>query len=95
MEQKMENDEYLSNPAEFEKKEHRCTDPDCLDCDEPIYFAMHDKHHKFSLSLTTLIECLKFAENEGAIPPIDISWWGEISNRVPSIHVLQDNTIRS
>lgn len=41
MEQKMENDEYLSNPAEFEKKEHRCTDPDCLDCDEPIYFAMH------------------------------------------------------
>ena len=74
---------------------HRSTDPDCLDCDEPIYFAMHDKHHKFSLSLTTLIECLKFAENEGAIPPIDISWWGEISNRVPSIHVLKDNTIRS
>ena len=27
MGQKMENDEYLSNPAEFEKKEHRCTDP--------------------------------------------------------------------
>lgn len=66
----------LANKASIEDIEH----PNCIECDEPLYFALKDNHHSFSLPLSTLLECLKFAEDEGVIPPIDSEWWVQVSN---------------
>lgn len=84
----MNKDKFLGNPATFKGKENQGS---CPDCDEPLYFALKDSYHSFSLPLSTLLECLKFAENEGAIPPIDITWWCEISNRFKHPNLLKDN----
>lgn len=56
--------------------------PECNQCDEPIIFSLQDNHHHFSINLSTLLECLKFAENEKVIPPIPETWWNEISRIV-------------
>ena len=53
----------------------------CACCDEQLYFALRDNYHSFSVSISTLLECLKFAENEGVIPPIDASWWIDVINQ--------------
>lgn len=84
----MNQNKFFANPATFKGQENRCN---CPDCDEPLYFALKDKHHSFSLPLSTLLECLKFAENEGAIPPIDVTWWCEISNRFKRSNPLKEN----
>ncbi|MDH3000188.1 hypothetical protein A1D23_08325 [Chelonobacter oris] len=65
----MNTEKYLENPAEFVIQKQQKHDF-CEMCDEPLYFALRDRHHEFSLPLSTLLECLKFAENEGVIPAI-------------------------
>ncbi|KGQ52481.1 hypothetical protein [Gallibacterium anatis] len=76
MNDKNDNKQILLNQTHFSKIE----DFDCLECDEPAYFVLQDKYHSFSLSLSTLLNCLKFAENEGVIPAIGEEWWLKVSN---------------
>ncbi|GHV09419.1 hypothetical protein FACS1894217_13700 [Clostridia bacterium] len=47
----------------------------CDRCSEPLIFAMRDKEHEFSLGLLTVLDCLKLAEKEGAIPELSSDWW--------------------
>ncbi|URL05920.1 hypothetical protein L4F92_07515 [Avibacterium sp. 21-595] len=81
---KYQND-ALSNRAILNNGES----PECHQCDEPIIFSLQDNYHHFSLNLSTLLECLKFAENENVIPPIPETWWDEISKivEIPSHHL--------
>lgn len=51
----------------------------CIQCNEPLLFAFQDKNHQFSITLSNILECLAFAEKEGAIPPIDPAWWGRVN----------------
>lgn len=53
----------------------------CSQCDEPVIFVLKDNYHEFSLNLSTLLQCLKFAETEGSIPAIPQEWWDNISTR--------------
>ncbi|MBN6058658.1 hypothetical protein [Aggregatibacter actinomycetemcomitans] len=55
-------------------------------CDEPLIFALKDDHHEFSIGLSTILECLKFAQDEGVIPPIPVDWWFDIATilKIPS-----------
>lgn len=52
-----------------------------LSCDEYMVFAMQDKHHRFSLGLGTVLECLHAAEKEGAVPELPPQWWLTLSGR--------------
>jgi hypothetical protein len=52
---------------------------DC--CANPLLFAMRDKYHDFSMSLLTILECLRLAEKEGHVPPLPEGWWVQLANR--------------
>jgi len=54
---------------------------ECEICDEPIIFALATKNgENFSVGLTTILECLKIAEKEYHIPPIDSKFWLAVKN---------------
>lgn len=46
-----------------------------------MVFAMQDKHHRFSLGLATILECLHAAEKEGAVPALPADWWLALNGR--------------
>ncbi|GHU47153.1 hypothetical protein FACS1894120_4900 [Clostridia bacterium] len=50
-------------------------DSHCENCNESLVFAMRDNYHTFSIGMKTVIECLRTAEHEGAIPPLPAEWW--------------------
>jgi hypothetical protein len=53
----------------------------CEECGENLVFAMEDNHHKFSVGVGTVLECLRIAEGEGAVPRLPNDWWAEIMCR--------------
>lgn len=53
---------------------------DCQECSDNYYFLLKDTVHEFSLSLTTVLACLAFAEEEGAVPTVPPDWWIKIGN---------------
>lgn len=54
---------------------------DCEECLEDYLFLMQDSNHEFTLGLSTVLACLAFAENEGAVPSLPVEWWWKISTR--------------
>lgn len=54
---------------------------DCEECLEDYVFAMKDAHHEFSLPLSTILACLAFAEDQGAVPKLPDDWWISIACR--------------
>ncbi len=71
---------FLQTKAALEKKE-MLDHSACEECMEDYVFAMKDKHHEFSIGLTTILECLSLAEKEGAVPKLPNDWWIEVENR--------------
>lgn len=69
----MNHESILDNRAtrtdEAPKKSH------CEVCDEMLVFGLKDRHHTFSLGLTTVLECLRAAEQSGYVPPLSTGWW--------------------
>lgn len=62
----------FANRAALEKA---TTKPSTDCCDDDVVFILKDQHHEFSLSLTTLLQCLRFAEQQGAVPALPAQWW--------------------
>lgn len=54
---------------------------DCEECLEDYLFLMRDNEHEFSIGLRTILACLAFAEEEGAVPPLPSEWWCDIQSR--------------
>lgn len=54
---------------------------DCEECTEDYFFQMKDKDHEFCIGLRTILECLSFAELEGAVPKLPADWWLKIQRR--------------
>ncbi|KAF0804370.1 hypothetical protein ACRYJU_04720 [Alloalcanivorax xenomutans] len=75
----MNHDDILNNPAQL--TEHAGTEVtnDC--CGYDLVFALRDRHHAFSLSISTVLECLSLAEQQGAIPPLAPLWWSNVAER--------------
>lgn len=74
----------LANPAEAERASDGAlavTEQNADCCFDPVLFAMKDRHHHFSIGLLTILECLKFAEDEGHVPPLPPQWWIDIDVR--------------
>ncbi len=69
-----ENKEIFFNRAEIKNAQHIC----CENCFENVVFMLKDKDHEFSMGLSTVLECLRFAQDNGDIPPIDEKWWIDV-----------------
>lgn len=77
---KKTDDDVLNNLATLDDNSPPASGAD-LSCDEYMVFAMQDKHHRFSLGLGTVLECLHAAEKEGAVPELPPQWWLTLSGR--------------
>lgn len=68
----------FDNPAELTEKDGN---PASIDNSSELVFAIQDQFHKFSLSLQTVLDCLKIAESSGYIPNLPAQWWCSTINR--------------
>ncbi|MGC3412536.1 hypothetical protein ACPTII_32395 [Pseudomonas aeruginosa] len=75
----MNHDDILNNRAELLQEQHG-DDSGSL-CHDELIFALQDKHHVLSLGLSTLLQCLRMAEHEGAVPELPEGWWSRMANR--------------
>lgn len=91
----MRHDDILRNRAHLTKESGDTTS--CQSCGSEVIFALRDNHHEFSMSLSTLLQCLHFAEQEGLIPPVDTMWWSQVTSRyclvVPDNLTTEDSGI--
>ena len=54
----------------------------CDTCDDTMIFSLAtEKGDNFSIGLSTILQCLQIAENEGNIPEINLDWWTTVTNR--------------
>ncbi|WP_320005666.1 helix-turn-helix transcriptional regulator [Maridesulfovibrio sp.] len=57
-----------------------------------LIFAIQDQFHKFSLSLQTVLDCLKIAESSGCIAKLSPEWWCSVINHNdPKISIKINN----
>ncbi|WP_428947206.1 hypothetical protein ACQUQQ_00760 [Acidithiobacillus ferrooxidans] len=49
--------------------------------EEEMVFALQDQHHKFSMGLSTILQCLRMAEREGGVPNLPSDWWIQVARR--------------
>ena len=75
-------DDALNNPAHLDDEPPVAADQD-LSCDDYLVFAMKDKCHRFTMGLGTILECVRIAEQEGAVPPMPTDWWLKVEARYP------------
>lgn len=74
----MKKEEIYNNRATLTKTNNHqdTTDREC--CNEELVFALQDKYHQFSVGLSTILNCLYIAEQEGYVPKLPESWWFQI-----------------
>ena len=86
---KNNKDNIITNKAMPAEKQAVAHDNPSTCCDDPVFFAMRDNYHEFSMGLFTILECLKLAENRGYVPKISEDWWTEIAIRYhQDLHLL-------
>ena len=57
---------------------------------DTLYFLLKDSVHEFTIGLSDILNCLKFAEEKGEIPELPRTWWREISCLYPEFEKLTD-----
>lgn len=50
----------------------------CDNCNEQVVFLLQDKDHKFSIGLTTLLDCIAFAIKNGNLPKLPYEWLHQV-----------------
>ena len=81
---KINERDIYKNRADFDTSDGRgivaqdCTNSEC--CHEELVFAMQDQYHRFSIGLSTVLECLKVAEQEGYVPELPFDWWVDVNH---------------
>ena len=80
----MKKSENMKHWARINNRAHRTEEPPedlyCGCCSNHLLFAMRDEHHEFTLGITTILECLLAAVDQGAVPPLPDEWWREVVN---------------
>lgn len=46
----------------------------CDSCCESVIFHLRDNEHEFTMGLSTVLECLMFAVQQGDLPKLPLSW---------------------
>jgi len=66
----------------------------CAECQDPLVFSLDVAGKQVFVGITTVLDCLKIAEEEGIIPPIDADreytvhgWWAKIRGAFPNVKV--------
>lgn len=57
---------------------------DCEECMEDFLFKMKDTKHEFFIGLSTILQCLRVAEDACLVPQINDEWWIAVMNRYNS-----------
>ena len=52
---------------------------------DSIYFLLKDKIHEFTIGLSDILECLKFAEEKGEVPELPEDWWSKVEYYYPEL----------
>lgn len=55
------------------------------DSDELLLFHLKAQEKEFTLGLSDILECLKFADRQGIVPPIPGAWWRTMSEVYPEL----------
>ena len=58
------------------------------DRDELLLFHLKAEEKEFVLGLSDVLECLKFAERKGIVPPIPGAWWLAMSEVYPELREI-------
>lgn len=66
----------------------------CPSCGEELIFGMKDKHHDFSIGLTTVLECLAVAEIQGYVPKFPDEWWVSVYRRNSHIQRIRSSLLQ-
>lgn len=53
-----------------------------------LHFLLRDKVHSFTIGLSDILQCLKFAEEEGEVPELPALWWSQITSIYPKLEQL-------
>lgn len=56
--------------------------------DELLLFHLKAEEKEFVLGLSDVLECLKFAERKGIVPPIPGAWWLTMSEVYPELREI-------
>ena len=67
---KTEHNELLNNRVMLDGEEEMV----CDNCWETVIFHLKDKNNEFSMGLSTVMECLIFAIQQGDLPRLPLSW---------------------
>lgn len=51
-----------------------------------LYFLLKDETGEFVIGLSYIIQCLKFAEEQGEIPEFPNDWWCTIAEIFPRLY---------
>jgi hypothetical protein len=78
MAKKGTHEEVLNNRAKLQQAAEKTEC--CAKCDNPVVFLLRDNYHEFTLGLDTVLQCLHFVEEQGAVPPIPWGWWYQIQS---------------
>ncbi len=81
MKTKVDHQAILKNRADVMMEKTRIPGEDANPDLDEIVFALRDSHHDFSMDLTTILCCLRLAEQEGGVPPLPETWWTSVSGR--------------
>ncbi|GAB1660365.1 TPA: hypothetical protein ACK3JP_002337 [Mannheimia haemolytica] len=85
------HEEILHNRAELQQAVEK--EEFCAKCDNSVVFHLRDNYHEFTLGLDTILQCLHFAEEKGAIPPIPEDWWYEMTGRSMGIEQIPNQKL--
>lgn len=58
---------------------------DLGDSDELLYFHLRLKETDFTMGLSDILTCLKFAEKEGMVPELPEQWWNKMYGTYPEL----------
>lgn len=56
-----------------------------VDREEYLFFLLKNKSNKFTIGLGDVLECLKFAEEQGKVPELPEDWWYKMSTIYPRL----------
>ena len=74
----MNHENVFFNRAKVENAESI----NCDNCFESLVFALRDSEgRKFTVGLTTMLECLKFAISQGELPKLPYTWGMKVDSR--------------
>lgn len=61
-----------------------------VDREEYLFFLLKNKSNKFTIGLGYILECLKFAEEQGEVPELPKEWWYKMSDVYPRLESYVD-----